>query len=410
MKIVNFGSANIDFVYSLDHIVKTGETETTDKLEIFSGGKGLNQSIAISRAGTLVYHAGCIGNDGDMLKEILFNSGVDMSYVKNVDCKNGHAIIQVNSKGDNSIFLYPGSNEMISMEYIDKVLGDLEKNDIVLLQNEISNVKYIIEKSYEKGIRIVFNPSPYNDKIKDIDLNMISYIILNEIEAMDITGHTETEMCLDYFNENFSNLKVVLTLGNRGSVYSDLSERIYQPSYKVQAVDTTGAGDTFTGYFVSGIAQQKDYKEILKTASAAAAISVTKNGAAPSIPAIEEVENTINELVSNIDNRKNINLQNKIERYICENLNDATLEGLSNVLGYSCGYTGSIVKNITGKSFLKLIQEKRCSYAANKLLNSDDSVSEIIEQAGYSNETFFRKIFKETYGINPLEYRRKRGK
>ena len=168
MKIVNFGSCNIDYVYSLDHIVNVGETETTYKLETFAGGKGLNQSIALARAGAKVYHAGCIGEAGEMLREIMSDSGVDLSYIKNTTTKNGHAIIQVSAKGDNSIFIYPGSNAEVSKDYIDSVLEDFEKGDILLLQNEISNVNYIIEKAYEKQMQIILNPSPINEKINEI--------------------------------------------------------------------------------------------------------------------------------------------------------------------------------------------------------------------------------------------------
>ncbi|MBS7359242.1 MAG: ribokinase, partial [Oscillospiraceae bacterium] len=140
MKILNFGSCNIDYVYSLQHIVKIGETETTHTLETFPGGKGLNQSIAVSRAGSKIYHAGCVGNDSKMLTDILQKNGVDISFIKTVDTKNGHAVIQVSSKGENSIFLYPGANEMITKEYVDTVLEKFDADDITILQNEINNV------------------------------------------------------------------------------------------------------------------------------------------------------------------------------------------------------------------------------------------------------------------------------
>ena len=171
MKILNFGSCNIDYVYSLDHIVKIGETETTHKLETFPGGKGLNQSIAVAKAGAQIYHAGCVGIDGKILIEILQENGVDISYLKTVNTKNGHAVIQVSSKGENSIFIYPGSNEMITEEYIDFVLDNFDAGDVILLQNEINNVNYIVEKAYQKKMCIIFNPSPFNEKINEIDIN-----------------------------------------------------------------------------------------------------------------------------------------------------------------------------------------------------------------------------------------------
>lgn len=294
MKIVNFGSCNIDYVYSLDHIVNVGETETTNKLETFAGGKGLNQSIALARAGAKVYHAGCIGKDGEMLREIMNESGVDLSYIKNTDTKNGHAVIQVSAKGENSIFIYPGSNAEVSKDYIDSVLEDFEKGDILLLQNEISNVNYIIEKAYEKQMQIILNPSPINEKINEIDFGKLTYIVLNEIEAKEISGAKNAEESLLFFSKNYPDLKIMLTLGSKGSVYFDNENKISQSAFLVDAVDTTGAGDTFTGYFVAGISKNENYAEILKMASAASAIAVSRMGAAPSIPKMEEVVNIIN--------------------------------------------------------------------------------------------------------------------
>jgi len=295
MKILNFGSCNIDYVYSLDHIVEPGETETSYKMEIFPGGKGLNQSIAVARAGATIYHAGCIGEDGGMLKDILVESKVDTAYLKTVDGKNGHAVIQVTSGGENSIFLYPGSNEMVEKEYIDSVLENFETGDILLLQNEISNVDYLVEEAYKKGMCIILNPSPFNEKISKIDFNMLSYIILNEIEAAAVAETQEESISM--IKNKYPNLKIMLTLGSKGCVYSDDTQEISQAASKVKAVDTTAAGDTFTGYFVAGIATGEDIKDVLKMATVAAGISVTRKGAAPSIPEKEEVLDAIQKMV-----------------------------------------------------------------------------------------------------------------
>ena len=165
MKILNFGSCNVDYVYSLDHIVRVGETEATFGREVFAGGKGLNQSIATARAGATVYHAGCIGFDGEMLKDILSESGVDVSYLRTVDAPNGHAVIQVSAKGENSIFLYGGSNEMVSESFVDEVLRGFETGDMIILQNEINDVDYIVRRAYGKGMSVILNPSPFNDII-----------------------------------------------------------------------------------------------------------------------------------------------------------------------------------------------------------------------------------------------------
>ena len=179
MKILNFGSANIDYVYSLDHIVMGGETISSKELNIFPGGKGLNQSIALARAGVKAYHAGCIGLDGQLLIDTFESDGVDLKYVRRVEEKSGHAIIQVSRDGENSIVLYAGSNHKITKEHIDDVLSDFDKGDIILLQNEISNLEYVIEKASEKGMFIIFNCSPINDNIFSIDYSRINCVILN---------------------------------------------------------------------------------------------------------------------------------------------------------------------------------------------------------------------------------------
>ena len=290
MKILNIGSCNIDYVYTLNHIVAPGETETSSKMETFPGGKGLNQSIAAARAGAKVYHAGCVGEGSEFLTDILYDSNVDISLLKKLDMKNGHAVIQVASSGENSIFLYPGSNEALTKEYIDSVIENFDKGDILLLQNEVNLVSYAVDKAYEKGIQVVLNPSPYNEKIGEIDFNKLSYIILNEVEASALSGKDDAKDALYFIAEKYPDLKVMLTLGKKGCIYKDSETEVSQNAFTVKAVDTTAAGDTFTGYFLSGITEGKEISEILKTASRASAIAVSKMGAAPSIPEKAEVE------------------------------------------------------------------------------------------------------------------------
>lgn len=289
MKILNFGSLNIDNVYSVGHIVTPGETAASLKLEQFEGGKGLNQSVAISRAGCKVYHAGCIGSDGQSLKTLLEKSGVDLKYLKTVDEKTGHAIIQVEQSGENCILLFAGANHLVSTDFIDTVLNDFEKGDLLVLQNEISNLPYLVNKAYEKGMKIILNPSPYNEVIGQIDLNKLYCLILNEVESECISGVKQ-----DGFNnwaaDNYPNLVFMLTLGKKGCRYIKGSTVFEQGIFKVDTVDTTGAGDTFTGYFVAGLANGYDVPDILRVASAASALAVSKKGAAPSIPTADKVK------------------------------------------------------------------------------------------------------------------------
>lgn len=404
MKILNFGSCNIDYVYSLDHIVAAGETETSGAMNIFPGGKGLNQSIALARAGAKVRHAGCVGADGSMLLDILKENGVDISDIKRTDGKNGHAIIQVSRDGENSIFLYPGSNVMITEEYVCHVLEDFSEGDIILLQNEINELEYIVEKAFEKGMCIVLNPSPCNEKIRDIDFNMLSYLILNELEAENVSGANDAAQCFKYFAENYPGLKVVLTLGKKGSRFFGGGEELYQPSFAVETVDTTAAGDTFTGYFIASVAEGKSVAEALRLASAASAIAVSRHGAAPSIPYKNEVLENIGAMKESLTD-KSARLKAEIEKYLSENIKNASLDALAELLGYSSVHTGCIIKNIFRKPFSKVLQEERCSRAAKLLEESDLSAGEIINAVGYENESFFREMFKEKYGKNMLEYR-----
>ena len=249
-----------------------------------------------------------------------------------------------------------------------------------------------------------------HDKVQQIDLNMISYLILNEIEAKEISKCANAQKALAYFREKFPDLKVMLTLGSKGCIYQDEKEQKFCPIFKVDAVDTTGAGDTFTGYFVGGIANENKIEKILKIASCASAISVTREGAAPSIPYMDEVMEQINCLKANEVDMKAEILRIKIEQYFDENLMDASLNGLANFLGYSPIYTSSLVKKITDETYKKFLQKKRLEVSATLLLQTDLSINEIVKKVGYENASFFRKIFEEKYGTTPLNYRKRKVK
>lgn len=291
MKILNFGSLNIDYVYSLNHFVQKGETITSDKLNVFAGGKGLNQSIALSRAGGNVYHAGAIGADGVFLEEVLNEAGVDTRFLmKCEDVRTGNAIIQKDRGGDNCIILYGGANQAITKEMADEVLSAFGEGDWLFLQNEISEIPYIVEKAHERGMRIVLNPSPMNEKILRINLNYIDCFILNEVEAHALVREDADQAALlNQLKERFPHAEIVLTLGEKGSVYVGAEGIAEQKAYQVATVDTTAAGDTFIGYYMAERLQGESVKEALDMASRASAIAVSKKGAAPSIPNRDEV-------------------------------------------------------------------------------------------------------------------------
>ena len=295
MKVLNFGSLNIDYVYSLDHFVQKGETISSDALHIFPGGKGLNQSVALGRAGVTVSHAGAVGKDGDFLLELLKESCVDTKYIQVLEgVQTGTAIIQNDKSGDNCIILYSGANHQITKEQIANTISDFEKGDFLVLQNEINGMDSIVRVAEEKGLKIVLNPSPMNEKILGLPLQYVDYFVLNEVEAAQILGlenisEKDGEKIVRELHNTYPCAKIVLTLGAEGSIYFD-GEKLYrQRAYKTEVVDTTAAGDTFSGFFIAGILRGDTLEQAMDTAARAAGIAISRPGAAPSIPKIEEV-------------------------------------------------------------------------------------------------------------------------
>ena len=293
MKVLNFGSLNIDYVYDVDNFVKKGETISSKTLNVFCGGKGLNQSVALARAGAEAYHAGMIGEDGKFLLDLLKEAGVNIdNVVIRDDIRTGNAIIQRDKSGDNCIILFSGANRSITKDYVDKVLSGFEKGDYIVLQNEISELPYIVENAHKIGMKIVLNPSPMDEKIKELNLDYVDYFLLNETEALKLSGMDEfdSKKCMKKLISRFENAGILITLGDKGSIYSDGKINVEQSVVKTEVVDTTAAGDTFTGYFVSGILAGKEMKTVIKEATVASSITVSRIGAAPSIPDMKEVK------------------------------------------------------------------------------------------------------------------------
>ncbi len=292
MKLLNIGSLNYDYVYQVDHIIIPGETLSTAKMQVFCGGKGLNQSVALAKAGITVCQGGMVGEDGGKLLEICEEQGIETQFVRQIPGKSGHTIIQVDKNGQNCILLYGGANRSLTKEYVDEVLAHFAEGDLLLLQNEVNELSYIIEQAYKRGMTIALNPSPFDDYLKACDLDKISIFLMNEIEGGQITGISaaEPERILESMSKKYPQAKIVLTLGKDGVMYRESEEFYRQDIYKVQAVDTTAAGDTFTGYFLAGLMEGMQIPDILRRSAMASAIAVTRNGAVPSIPAKAEVE------------------------------------------------------------------------------------------------------------------------
>ncbi len=288
-RILNFGSLNLDQVYRVDAFVQPGETKSSLSLATHCGGKGLNQSIAASRAGAEVWHAGKIGTDGDMLEKKLRENGVDCSLLEHSRGVSGHAIIQVDNSGQNCILLYGGTNQELTEDSIDRALDAFGNDGLVLVQNETNLVGSIIQKAHARGLLVAINAAPMDEKVFGYPLELVDWLIVNEIEGASIAKCEFEVDILPKLNKLYPNMNVLLTLGKRGAVCVRGAEQARSGIYSTKVVDTTAAGDTFLGYFLTEALDQKSLSDALALATAASSICVGVMGAADSVPLRAEV-------------------------------------------------------------------------------------------------------------------------
>ncbi len=290
MKMVVFGSMNIDKTYSVEQFVAPGQTISAIKMEQFCGGKGFNQAVALRRAGNEVYFAGAVGQDGGILLEALDRNGIHREHVKITNGATGHAIIQLDCKGGNCIIILAGANGEITEVDVAQTLSCFDAGDLIVVQNETSCVPCILQKARERGMIVAFNPSPYDGRIAACSLNDVDYLLVNEVEGAAMSGETLPEAILDALHSRYPHLNIVLTLGGDGSMYQDRNgNRLTMGIYPTDPVDTTAAGDTFTGFFLSEILRHGDAGHALCVAAVAAGIAVSRKGAEASIPQNAEV-------------------------------------------------------------------------------------------------------------------------
>ena len=290
MKILNFGSLNLDYVYGVNRFVKPGETMSAKTHSVNTGGKGLNQSVALARAGVNVYHAGCYGKGGEMLVRFLEENGVHTQFLRQVDEYQGNAFIQVNEDGENCIILFGGSNQCVTQKQIEETLTNFEKGDWLVLQNEINHNEEIVNLAYERGMKIVLNPSPYDEKIAKIDFAKLDWLFVNEIEAKQIYGFTNITATWEKLHEEYPRLNLLVTLGEEGSIAFTPDETLSERAFVLTVEDTTGAGDTYSGYMIAALSEGRSLKECMERASLAAGVSISRRGAAASVPTWEEVQ------------------------------------------------------------------------------------------------------------------------
>ncbi|MBE1287767.1 MAG: ribokinase [Alteromonadaceae bacterium] len=289
MAIINFGSINIDHVYQVPHFVQPGETLDTTDYQILLGGKGANQSIALAKAGADVLHVGYINENDVQFKQEMIKLGINGRYIQCTSTASGHAIIQVTPNGENAIFIFGGANRLINAKDIQRALFDANEDDWVLLQNETTGTKAVLEQAKAKGLKVAFNPAPMTADIHDLDMQLIDLLIINEIEAAELAGSEHYDDIVMFIEERFAHGSVLLTLGKQGVEWFSQGDHIAYPAFSVDAVDTTAAGDTFIGFFLAHYQIHQQPKQALRHACAASAIAVTRVGAAPSIPTHDEV-------------------------------------------------------------------------------------------------------------------------
>lgn len=290
MPIFNFGSTNIDIIFKVDHIVLPGETISSSSLVRSTGGKGANQSVGASHAGEAkVYHVGKIGPDGTFIRAILEEKGVDTTFLREGTTPTGQALIQVSKEGQNSIVLYAGGNKEFTSKEIDETLKVAHKGDWVLLQNETNELNTIITSCKAKGMLICFNPAPFDDSVKDLPLELLDVLVLNEVEAEGLTATKDPYASLEILTNMYKTSQIIITLGKYGVMHKKGDSPITTFGiWDVPVVDTTAAGDCFIGTYIARISLGDCVQDALKKASAASSVTVMREGAIPSIPSPSE--------------------------------------------------------------------------------------------------------------------------
>ena len=297
MRFLVLGSINIDMTFKVDHIVRGGETLSSDGLSVNAGGKGANQAAALGKAGMEVYFAGKMGTDGEWILDMLRSFGVDTSLsISSDDIHTGQALIQVDKAGQNCILLNAGGNKEFTRSDIDKILGHFSKGDTIILQNEINEVAYAMERASAAGLAVILNPSPFDSAKSTLPLQLADTLFVNEVESASLAGvpvpadDEGFRTVMDILGNMYSDTRIILTAGKNGAYCFEKNRKVsFAPIVDYPVVDTTGAGDTFCGYFLAAEAAGKDAEEALCIASKAAGIAVSRSGAMQAMPWAGEV-------------------------------------------------------------------------------------------------------------------------
>ncbi|KAJ3230164.1 hypothetical protein HDU81_004740 [Chytriomyces hyalinus] len=319
-RIVCFGSLNIDQVFTVASMVKRGETIASSGFDQFPGGKGANQSVALARASNdvCVFHAGCVGPDGRFLVDLLKQNKINTNAIHISDtAQTGRAIIQRDSDGDNAIILVHGANFDISTNHIHKTLDAFREGDWLLIQNEINHVSYVIQAAKQRKLKVLLNPAPSPEQFHSIPWELVDILVVNEGEAdavyrglksadLRLEDHSRQELAATILHSLPELQAIIITLGSNGvsAAFREAGaanaqlEYITKPALKdCKVMDTTGAGDTFVGYFLANLTFLQDqgvglntaFLEAVELAVVASGMACETEGAIPSIPHWEAV-------------------------------------------------------------------------------------------------------------------------
>ena len=285
MTIFNLGSINADVFYTLPRLVGPGETLAANSIYEGLGGKGANMSVAAAQAGADVRHIGAVGIDGGWAIDRLAGYGVETQHIQLSQEKTGHAIIMVDGAGENAIVLYPGANQTITERSISAALDTGSEGSVLLLQNETNAQVFAAKEAKGRGMTVAYAAAPFDAEAVEAVLPYLDFLILNEIEAGQL------EKAIELKPQQLPVSDVIVTLGAKGCRwYANSAETETEFSaIPVNPVDTTGAGDTFTGYVLAALDSGAEMPDAISLATTAAAIMVTRKGTADVIPTIDEV-------------------------------------------------------------------------------------------------------------------------
>lgn len=286
MAIYNLGSINVDHFYRLGHLPAPGETLATTDYSAGLGGKGANQSVAAARAGAKVFHIGAVGPEGRWILDRLSDWGVDVCNVSRIGTPTGHAIINVDSEGENTIVIFAGANRAFGLGEVELALSAAGPADTLILQNETAHQVDAARIARVKGMRVIYSAAPFDADAVRAVLDHVTILAMNAVEAQQLTEVMGVTL------DRLPVPEILVTKGAEGAEWRSLQvgEQIMHAAMKVDAVDSTGAGDTFVGYFAAALDAGEAPARALRLASVAAALKVTRAGTADAIPTRAEVD------------------------------------------------------------------------------------------------------------------------